>query len=77
MGGRPSPGCSSVRLMIGICAVGVAGTQLPALVSEGSGWRAYPVALGASLAHGQVGFELDYSVLYSSTCPCSSWRRKT
>jgi len=45
----------------------------PALVSDNSGWRAYPVSLllmrsGDEVAHVELGFE----VTYSSTCPCSA-----
>ena len=43
-----------------------------ALVSDNSGWKAYPVTLTATLD--RAGFELEMSVqvAYSSTCPCSA-----
>ncbi|TCI11391.1 GTP cyclohydrolase I FolE2 [Dyella soli] len=44
----------------------------PALRSEHSGWRAYPVTLEASLAHGVFRLELGTEVTYSSTCPASA-----
>ncbi len=43
-----------------------------ALVSEHSGWRAYPVSIAASLERGHYALELGVSVAYSSTCPCSA-----
>jgi GTP cyclohydrolase I len=43
-----------------------------ALVSEHSGWRAYPVAVSASLDPQSFQVELAVAVDYSSTCPCSA-----
>ncbi|MCJ8169455.1 GTP cyclohydrolase FolE2 [Atopomonas sediminilitoris] len=44
----------------------------PALVSQLSGWRAYPISLAAEL--GPIGLQLSLTleVSYSSTCPCSA-----
>jgi GTP cyclohydrolase I len=44
----------------------------PALVSDHSGWKAYPVELDAQLDRGQFTLELGLSLAYSSTCPCSA-----
>ena len=44
----------------------------PALVSDNSGWKAYPVAITATLEHGQFALEMQVEVVYSSTCPCSA-----
>ena len=43
-----------------------------ALASEHSGWRAYPVEIGASLGGSDFSAELSVSVQYSSTCPASA-----
>jgi GTP cyclohydrolase I len=43
-----------------------------ALASEHSGWRAYPVEIGASLDGSDFSAELSVSVQYSSTCPASA-----
>jgi GTP cyclohydrolase IB len=44
----------------------------PALKSEYSGWRQYPVSIGGNLKNGQLTFSLTTRVTYSSTCPCSA-----
>ena len=44
----------------------------PALVSDNSGWKAYPVEISATLAQGHFALELQVDVLYSSTCPASA-----
>lgn len=44
----------------------------PALVSGHSGWRSYPIELGATLVRGHCQIELGFAVLYSSTCPASA-----
>lgn len=43
-----------------------------ALLSEGHGWRQYPVVLLARQTEGGVQFSVEFEVLYSSTCPCSA-----
>lgn len=43
-----------------------------ALVSDNSGWNAYPVAIRGTLRGGEVVIELKLAVQYSSTCPCSA-----
>lgn len=43
-----------------------------ALASDHAGWKAYPVELEATLAHGHFRLELAFSVEYSSTCPASA-----
>ncbi|MBD8524789.1 GTP cyclohydrolase FolE2 [Pseudomarimonas arenosa] len=44
----------------------------PALVSDNSGWRAYPVELVGVMDRGHYSLELATEVVYSSTCPCSA-----
>lgn len=44
----------------------------PALVSDNSGWRSYPIVLTALMDRGQFQLELACEVVYSSTCPCSA-----
>ena len=44
----------------------------PALKSDNSGWKAYPVVICATLDKGQFCLELGVEVVYSSTCPCSA-----
>ncbi|MBS0570011.1 MAG: GTP cyclohydrolase I FolE2 [Proteobacteria bacterium] len=44
----------------------------PALVSDNSGWKAYPVEVSATLAQGHFALELQVDVPYSSTCPASA-----
>ncbi len=44
----------------------------PALRSENSGWRAYPVTIQASLTGDAFLLELGTEVVYSSTCPASA-----
>lgn len=44
-----------------------------ALVSDNSGWRSYPVTLLLVRENNEIKHvELDFSVTYSSTCPCSA-----
>lgn len=43
-----------------------------ALVSDNSGWNAYPVTIRGTLVDGEVMIELKVAVQYSSTCPCSA-----
>jgi GTP cyclohydrolase I len=44
----------------------------PALRSENSGWRAYPVTIDATLSEGTFRLEITTDVVYSSTCPASA-----
>jgi GTP cyclohydrolase I len=44
----------------------------PALASANSGWRAYPVEIGARLDESGFAAELAVRVQYSSTCPASA-----
>ena len=44
----------------------------PALVSDNSGWKAYPVSVAATMEQGRFELELGVQVGYSSTCPCSA-----
>lgn len=44
----------------------------PALKSEYSGWKDYPVAIKAVFNDQRVDIELAVKVPYSSTCPCSA-----
>ncbi len=43
-----------------------------ALVSDNSGWKAYPVKLVATLDRAGFELEMEVQVTYSSTCPCSA-----
>ncbi len=44
----------------------------PALKSEYSGWKDYPVSLKAVFDGKRVNIEVSVKVPYSSTCPCSA-----
>jgi GTP cyclohydrolase I len=44
----------------------------PALVSDNSGWKSYPIILTARLEQGEFSVELACEIAYSSTCPCSA-----
>ncbi len=44
----------------------------PALVSDNTGWKSYPVGIVATLDRGQFTLELSVQASYSSTCPCSA-----
>ena len=43
----------------------------PALASDNSGWKTYPVTINASMDASGFAVEVETEVLYSSTCPCS------
>lgn len=43
-----------------------------ALLSNNSGFQAYPVVLNTSLIKGECVNELELTIPYSSTCPCSA-----
>ncbi len=44
----------------------------PALVSDNSGWKRYPVSLTGRLTREGFKLEIGLSLMYSSTCPCSA-----
>ncbi len=44
----------------------------PALVSDNSGWRRYPVSVIGQMKEQAFSLEMSLQVLYSSTCPCSA-----
>jgi GTP cyclohydrolase I len=44
----------------------------PALMSDNSGWKSYPVTISGLLENDHFQLELGCQVLYSSTCPCSA-----
>ena len=44
----------------------------PALVSDNTGWKSYPVRVVAELDRGHFVLEVGVEVAYSSTCPCSA-----
>ncbi|ODS22532.1 GTP cyclohydrolase [Candidatus Endobugula sertula] len=44
----------------------------PALKSEYSGWKDYPILIKAQLNGDRLDIELGIKVPYSSTCPCSA-----
>jgi GTP cyclohydrolase I len=43
-----------------------------ALKSQNKGWRSYPMTLEATLEKGKLSFDLQMTITYSSTCPCSA-----
>lgn len=43
-----------------------------ALVSDNSGWNAYPVSIKGTLSRGEIAIEVRLGVQYSSTCPQSA-----
>jgi len=43
-----------------------------ALVSDNTGWKAYPVRIRATLDRHAFDLEMEARVTYSSTCPCSA-----
>lgn len=47
-------------------------TRRPALLSNNSGWRFYPMTLGGVRKDNQTTFEMHIRITYSSTCPCSA-----
>ena len=47
-------------------------SRRPALKSRYQGWKAYPVTLAARLENQQLVTELQLTIPYSSTCPCSA-----
>lgn len=46
--------------------------QRPALTSNLSGWKSYPVTIDAHLDTSGLHMELGVTLAYSSTCPCSA-----
>ena len=44
----------------------------PALLSNQSGFQAYPVAISKTITDGVINTELSLTIPYSSTCPCSA-----
>lgn len=44
----------------------------PALASDNSGWKTYPVIINATMDEEAFAIDLETEVLYSSTCPCSA-----
>ena len=44
----------------------------PALLSDNSGFRYYPIEIVASLDNDDFTYETSIMVVYSSTCPCSA-----
>ncbi len=44
----------------------------PALASEHSGWRRYPIVLTATLVGDAFTIEIAFDAVYSSTCPAST-----
>ncbi len=42
------------------------------LLSDNYGWRYYPVTFRVRNLDGRLEYELEFQVLYSSTCPCSA-----
>ncbi|MFI3246534.1 MAG: GTP cyclohydrolase FolE2 [Ferrimonas sp.] len=43
-----------------------------ALISDNFGWRNYPVTITARRQQQQTSIEMQISIAYSSTCPCSA-----
>lgn len=44
----------------------------PALASDNRGWKNYPVTVEATQTDGKLGVVLEFTVVYSSTCPASA-----
>lgn len=44
----------------------------PALASDHSGWRRYPIRLTATLVRDRFALDVDFDIVYSSTCPAST-----
>ena len=44
----------------------------PALVTDNSGWKSYPVRITGTMDKQQFSLELGLDAAYSSTCPCSA-----
>ncbi|MEL0655465.1 GTP cyclohydrolase FolE2 [Pseudoalteromonas issachenkonii] len=44
----------------------------PALLSNQSGYQAYPVNVCKTIEGGEINTELSLTIAYSSTCPCSA-----
>ena len=44
----------------------------PALVTDNSGWKSYPVRITGIMDKHQFSLELGLDAAYSSTCPCSA-----
>ena len=44
----------------------------PALKSDNSGWKSYPLTITGVMDKGQFSLEVGCEVVYSSTCPCSA-----
>ena len=44
----------------------------PALKSDNTGWKRYPVYISGTLSAGKFREEMGLSLYYSSTCPCSA-----
>lgn len=44
----------------------------PALASDNSGWKSYPVSITGVMDRGHFALELGLKAAYSSTCPCSA-----
>jgi GTP cyclohydrolase I len=44
----------------------------PALASDNSGWKSYPVSITGVMDRGHFMLEMGLKAAYSSTCPCSA-----
>ncbi|MEO7478408.1 MAG: GTP cyclohydrolase FolE2 [Lysobacteraceae bacterium] len=44
----------------------------PALASEHSGWRRYPISVTATMERDALAIDIGFDVVYSSTCPAST-----
>lgn len=47
-------------------------TQQKALVSEHTGWKAYPFRIFGTLHNDATSIEIECTIPYASTCPCSA-----
>lgn len=43
-----------------------------ALLSDNTGWRYYPMTLSCHATKEETTFQVEFELLYSSTCPCSA-----
>jgi len=44
----------------------------PALLSEENGYQTYPVAIKGEMQNGVCSYDIEMTIPYSSTCPCSA-----
>lgn len=58
--------CAKIELCIDLLI------DRPALLSDESGYQAYPVTISGELRQNQRSYDVGITIPYSSTCPCSA-----